>query len=185
MKNQKPDELYPSEAEALRLFEEGISLSELSLEQVVMCVYKKPCIRIAPKNLNDTRYGHGSVLVGEDSITIVLNPEDDSLWVNLGSRKIRFIGPQRHFDYHLPGSRFYTPNTVTCVNDRIELTIFRTVKMFWKGNIIPVGMAVDSEPPFSGEEGNMLPPFHPRGPEVTWLTSLRNSKAIARFMSEV
>ncbi len=103
-------------------------IAEMSLEQIMMCVYEKPCIRMTAEQLNDTRYGYGSVLVYKDRVIIVLNPEDDTLCFYDRPHNVRYCTGKRKFKGLLPGSRFYTRHTLTVIDDPERVRELRALK---------------------------------------------------------
>lgn len=110
---------------ALQKLEESQCTSTLTLEEIMMCCYNKPCIRVS--ETWNSRFKRGSTLVYPNAVIIVAYPDDDHL-IRCGERKMRFIGPQREFGV-MPGSRFYTKECYVIVcKDAEEVRDWRATK---------------------------------------------------------
>jgi hypothetical protein len=110
---------------ALQKLETAESTSALTLEEVIMCYHKKPCVRV-PETWH-SRFKRGSTLVYPNIVIMVANPDDEHL-IRCGNRRMRFIGPQREFGV-MPGSRFYTKECYVMVcKDAEEVRDWRLTK---------------------------------------------------------
>lgn len=92
-----------------KLHTNGRGPDGLTLEEVMMCYYLKPCVRVTPpaEPLLGYPYREGSVLVYDDRVELVLKPEANTL--RFPSARSRFVGaPSKRFHGLLPGSRFRT-----------------------------------------------------------------------------
>jgi hypothetical protein len=119
--------LAPEVVSALSKFEGGIDLNELTLEEIMMCTYKVLCRKISPQAFNHPRAMWGSVLVKADEVILVLNPEDESVYMPIANRHYRFIGIKREFGGFLPGSRIYTQDTLTWIHDPQDVRDWRLI----------------------------------------------------------
>lgn len=88
---------------------------DLSLEELMMCFYGKPCERKSEKF--DTRFKRGSILHYHDRVIIIANPKDEHLDMHeeYPHRRLRFISPQRCYGL-MSHSYFFTQNTEVWVH---------------------------------------------------------------------
>jgi len=100
-------EQYPECVQsALRHFDECNSVQELTLEEVMMCKFKKPCRRVEPGSREVRRFGQGSLLVKEDEVILVLRAEDNTMYFSF--QRLILVGtPCRRFKGLLQGSSLY------------------------------------------------------------------------------
>ncbi len=93
---------------ALEKLEQTQSPHSMTLEEIMMCSYHKPCRRILPGSDPVFRkYGRGSTLVYKNEVVLVLLPDDDTVY--FPARGVRCIGPKvKRYKGVLPRSSFYT-----------------------------------------------------------------------------
>jgi hypothetical protein len=110
--NESTFEDHPAVLAAVRKLDETEDPDGLTLEEVMLCFYRRPCRRISPgTDQLFKKYGRGSVLVYKDEVVLILDPEDNTL--HFPHRRSKFIGaPKRRYTGVLPNSRFYTSGGV-------------------------------------------------------------------------
>lgn len=94
----------------------------LSLEEVMMLYYKKPCRRVFPHSndpvVTELKANRGSVVVMEDEVVVVCNPLDFHL-----------LAPPAGFGFEIvPQSRFLHGTTIVRVSIKGNVTVSFTVR---------------------------------------------------------
>lgn len=106
MKEQNP-EMCTAVLAAMQKLNTTQNPDALTLEEVMMCFYERPCRRISPgKDCHFRKYARGSLLVYEQEIVLVLLPEDNTLYFPY--ERARIVGPKRCYRGLLPRSVFHT-----------------------------------------------------------------------------
>lgn len=120
-----PELLTEEVTEALWKLDQTENVDILTLEEVMMCYYKRPCRRVLPGGSDARKFQRGSLLVYEGETVLVLRPEDNTLVFS--ANKTRFVGtPIKCFKGLLPGSRFYTSGRVfTVMMEKEQTRAFR------------------------------------------------------------
>lgn len=99
-----------------RLDTEPGALYKLTLEEIMMVRYRKPCRRVAPGNREAKKFGRGSVLLYEQEVLLVLEPEDNTTYFPHTNTRVVCPSKRRRL---LSGSRYYTTGGVEVhVNER-------------------------------------------------------------------
>lgn len=80
METQNEKVLDENVVAALRKFDECQSIDELTLEEVMMCRFKKSCRRVSPTDGEACGFERGSLIVLESEVLTVLLPEDNTMF---------------------------------------------------------------------------------------------------------
>lgn len=101
--------------------------SGMTLEEIMMSYYNRPCYRVSPGHREAWGYERGSQLVYKDRVILVLNPEDNSLYGIVGRED--YVGP--HYKRFLGleiGTRLVKNGRMKTIIDVQRVRIMRHMK---------------------------------------------------------